>query len=74
MNVTLPNGKIISNVPDGTPKEAIMAKAISSGLAVESDFGVQQEVVGGAVDTDIPAATEQPAQPTQPKEVEVAVH
>ena len=40
MNVTLPNGKVIEGVPDGTPKDVIMQKAIASGLAVESDFGV----------------------------------
>lgn len=44
MNVTLPNGNIISDVPDGTPKDAIMAKAILSGLAVESDFAPEQPV------------------------------
>lgn len=43
MNVTLPNGKTISNVPEGTTKEAIMAKAISSGLATEADFGVEPQ-------------------------------
>lgn len=38
MDVTLPNGKVIRGVPEGTPKEAIKAKAIASGLAKESDF------------------------------------
>jgi hypothetical protein len=38
MNVTLPNGRIIKNVPEGTPKEVIKQKAISGGLAVDSDF------------------------------------
>ena len=40
MNVTLPNGRVIQGVPDGTPKEVIMQKAIQSGLATEQDFGV----------------------------------
>lgn len=39
MDVTLPNGYVIRGVPEGTSKEAIKAKAISAGLAVESDFG-----------------------------------
>jgi hypothetical protein len=37
-NVILPNGTTINNIPDGTTKEQIKLKAISSGLAVESDF------------------------------------
>ena len=39
MDVTLPNGKVISGVPDGTPKDVIMQKAISSGMATQADFG-----------------------------------
>jgi len=42
MDVTLPNGKVIRGVPDGTPKQAIMAKAISAGLAIESDFPAER--------------------------------
>ena len=38
MNVTLPNGQVITGVPEGTSKDAIMQKAISSGLANEADF------------------------------------
>lgn len=38
MDVRLPNGKIIKGVPEGTPKEAIMQKAIASGFATEQDF------------------------------------
>jgi hypothetical protein len=38
MNVTLPNGKVISGVPEGTAKDIIMQKAISAGLATEQDF------------------------------------
>jgi hypothetical protein len=38
MNVTLPNGQVISGIPEGTTKEQVMQKAISAGLAVESDF------------------------------------
>jgi len=39
MNVTLPNGKIIRGVPEGTSKDQIRQKAISSGLATAEDFG-----------------------------------
>ncbi len=38
MDIKLPNGKVINGVPEGTTKEAIMAKAISAGLASEADF------------------------------------
>lgn len=38
MNVTLPNGKVIQNVPDGTSKQEIMDKAIAAGLAAREDF------------------------------------
>lgn len=51
MDVRLPNGQIIRGVPDGTPKEAIMAKAISAGLATEQDFGIQS----GQIQTPEPA-------------------
>src|SRR5689334_24347233 len=39
MDVTLPNGTTIRGVPDNATKEQIKAKAISGGLAQESDFG-----------------------------------
>ena len=40
MDVKLPNGVVLRNVPEGTPKEAIAQKAISSGLATEQDFAM----------------------------------
>jgi hypothetical protein len=43
MDVRLPNGKIIRGVPDGTPKEVVMQKAIAAGLASESDFDIQRQ-------------------------------
>ena len=43
MDVTLPNGVTIRGVPDNATKDQIRAKAISSGLAQESDFGVVSE-------------------------------
>ena len=42
MDVRLPNGKVIRGVPDGTPKDVVMQKAIAAGLASESDFGMQK--------------------------------
>jgi hypothetical protein len=53
MDVRLPNGTIIKNVPEGTSKEAIMQKAIASGLAKPIDFGIQPEVK--------PSTNEQPS-------------
>lgn len=41
MDVRLPNGTIIKNVPEGTSKDAVMQKAISAGLAKPEDFGQQ---------------------------------
>ena len=41
MDVMLPNGKEITGVPVGTPKDVIMQKAIAAGLATASDFGAQ---------------------------------
>lgn len=42
MDVTLPNGQVIRGVPEGTPKDVIMQKAISAGLASPEDFPAQQ--------------------------------
>lgn len=44
MKVELPNGTVIDDVPDGTTKDQIKLKAISSGLATEEDFGGTPEV------------------------------
>lgn len=44
MDVRLPNGKLIKNVPEGTSKEEIQFKAVSSGLANEADFQPKQPV------------------------------
>jgi hypothetical protein len=43
MNVTLPNGIVLENVPEGTSKEEIKRKAIDAGYATEADF-VEPEV------------------------------
>lgn len=39
MNVRLPNGTVIENVPDGTSKDEIQQRAIAAGLASPDDFG-----------------------------------
>lgn len=39
MKVKLPNGVILDNIPEGTSKEAIKAKAIATGKAKPEDFG-----------------------------------
>jgi hypothetical protein len=39
MDVRLPNGVVIQNVPEGATKDEIRAKAIRSGLAKPEDFG-----------------------------------
>ncbi|MCP4339796.1 MAG: hypothetical protein GY799_13120, partial [Desulfobulbaceae bacterium] len=38
MDVRLPNGVIVQGIPEGTTKEQVMLKAISSGVATENDF------------------------------------
>jgi len=43
MNVILPNGVVLEDVPEGTSKEEIRRKAISAGYATEEDF-VEPEV------------------------------
>ena len=65
MDVTLPNGAVISGVPDGTSKDIIMQKAISAGLAVEADFVIQpaQPVAqqpASALNPDVPGMTGEP--------------
>lgn len=44
MDVRLPNGTVIKNVPEGTSKEAVMQKAIAAGLATEQDFGFKKSL------------------------------
>lgn len=38
MNVKLPNGKVLKNIPEGTTKQQIKDKAIAAGLASYQDF------------------------------------
>ena len=39
IDVTLPNGHVIENVPDTVSREEIADRAIEAGLATEVDFG-----------------------------------
>ena len=65
MDVTLPNGRVIRNVPEGTSKDAIMAKAIKNGLATEADFKVAPTIDPNAmVASDKAGASPRP--PEQP--------
>jgi hypothetical protein len=41
VNVTLPNGVVLKDVPDGTSREDIKRKAIAGGFAKAEDFGDQ---------------------------------
>jgi len=47
MDVRLPNGVILANVPEGTTKDAIAAKAIKAGLATAQDLFPPTEGMGG---------------------------
>lgn len=51
MDVLLPNGRLITGVPEGTSKEAVRDKAIKSGIAKPEDFqesGILSSAVSGA--------------------------
>lgn len=66
-DVRLPSGKIIKGVPEGTPKEEVMRKAIAAGLATESDFqGAQNASERGLVDSSSGVADSVPKQQEQP--------
>ena len=58
MNVTLPNGRVIKNVPEGTTKQQVMDKAIASGLATAEDFGIAPQ-------------QSQPQQPQEPPKQDI---
>lgn len=77
MDVRLPNGKVIRGVPEGTPKEVVMQKAIAAGLASESDFGIkkmeqpQTQPVDAGGEPSL-SMFEKPAQPMQKPEESLA--
>ena len=43
MDVRLPNGVMMNNVPEGTSKDEIRATAIRNGIATAADFGESSE-------------------------------
>jgi hypothetical protein len=43
MDVTLPNGKVIKGVPQGTSKDEVARAAIRNGLAKPADFGMSEQ-------------------------------
>ena len=45
MDVTLPSGVVIRDVPAGTDKSEIKARALAAGLATEQDFFEQQPAI-----------------------------
>ena len=55
MNVTLPNGQVIENIPEGTTKDQIMKKAISNGLATLEDFKPTTESNKSSFNADMEA-------------------
>jgi hypothetical protein len=57
MDVKLPNGQVIKGIPEGTPKDVIMQKAISGGFATQADFG--ETVID---EVSVPQPIEQPQQ------------
>lgn len=52
MNVTLPNGNVITDVPDTATKAEVMQKAIAGGLATQEDFGSVSTPVHPAITGD----------------------
>lgn len=52
MDVRLPNGRIIRNVPEGTTKDEIRATAIRNGLASAADFG-ETSSAAAQIPTDV---------------------
>jgi len=56
MDIELPNGTVIQDIPEGTTKGQVMAKAIKAGLATPADFGIQMP-------------TSQPQQPSMTQEL-----
>jgi hypothetical protein len=57
MDIELPNGVVIQDVPEGTTQSQIMAKAISAGLATKEDFAV---VLGMVDQAPLPTTYKEP--------------
>ncbi|EMW9673234.1 hypothetical protein V5Y59_001468 [Salmonella enterica] len=59
MNVTLPNGNVITDVPDTATKAEVMQKAITGGLATQEDFGAALTATQPAISADENARQEE---------------
>ena len=67
-DIELPNGVVLQGVPDGATKDQIMAKAISSGLAIEEDFGLPTKQVEQAAPVAKPPQPQaEPLAPASPR-------
>ena len=57
MDVRLPNGYVLRNVPEGTSKDEIRAAAIRNGLASAADFGETSEAAAQIPTGGMPTVT-----------------
>lgn len=65
MDITLPSGKVLKGVPDGTPKDMIKQKAIASGQFTEQDFAMPTEQPSPApMEERLPVELQEPPMPT----------
>lgn len=71
MNVTLPNGRVIQGVPEGTTKEQIKQKAIAAGIATEQEFPTAKPEFGTQeyAEQAVAGLGEEVARPDQPKPI-----
>lgn len=62
MDVRLPNGTVIKNVPEGTSKADIQARAIRAGLATVEDFGATTQETPTRIELTGMAVPDKPKQ------------
>lgn len=62
MDVRLPNGTVIKNVPEGTSKADIQARAIRAGLATAEDFGATTQETPTRIELSGMAVPDKPKQ------------
>jgi len=63
MDIELPNGYVIKDVPEGTSKQEIMAKAIKAGVATAADFEAPSKGGGRTTMANDPRRTDAPKAP-----------
>ena len=56
MDVRLPSGQVLRNIPEGTSKKEIMDKALKNNLAVVEDFGDDYDFSASEMLSNIPAS------------------